>query len=275
MIVKHYFNVFAITGTLALVIFFLRPGDLRAASIKLSYDAYAGPLYVMSLQVSLSLNNSSYHIVTQSKTEGFAAWFSSWQSKVSTEGKLYNGELSPLYHRVNSLVDDKPYRVKIIYEDSAPVLEEILPAPDGVNRSAVPKGMWRHTIDPLTMILKALLGIDELQSCEGDYKVFDGRRRYNIILKAGNISDLEPHSSSIYTGRARSCLLQIERLAGFYKTKSATNRPLITPTIWTARPFENGMLVPVKFEAKSSFGVFRIHLIRAEMGNMLIEIGKD
>ena len=63
--------------------------------------------------------------------------------------------------------------------------------------------------------------------------------------------------------------------AGASKTKSATNRPLITPTIWTARPFENGMLVPVKFEAKSSFGVFRIHLIRAEMGNMLIEIGKD
>ena len=71
-------NLLQLPSVLAFTLLFSTLGDLRAASVKLSYDAYAGPLYVMSARVSLSLEGDRYRIETQSKTEGFASWCSSW-----------------------------------------------------------------------------------------------------------------------------------------------------------------------------------------------------
>ena len=91
-------NLLQLPSVLAFTLLFSTLGDLRAASVKLSYDAYAGPLYVMSARVSLSLEGDRYRIETQSKTEGFASWCSSWNSKGMTEGQVRNGRLIPFYH---------------------------------------------------------------------------------------------------------------------------------------------------------------------------------
>ena len=266
---------FALASILASSLLFFKLAELRAASIKLSYDAYAGPLYVMSARVSLSLKGDRYRIETQSKTEGFAAWFSSWKSTGRTEGHIRNGRLIPLYYTVNSVVDDQPHRVKLRYIKGQPLLEELLPAPDGVRRLAVPSEMWPQTTDPLTMTLRILTGVSKGQLCVGIHQVFDGRRRYNMGLTPGITSELQATASSVFAGDAQSCALEIERLGGFYKKKSATGRPLLSPTLWVARPFEDGIPVPVKFVARSSFGVFRIYLTRAEKGGELIELEKD
>ena len=276
MIVTQKLNVFYLPSILAFTLLFFTLGDLRAAPVKLSYDAYAGPLYVMSARVSLSLEGDRYRIETQSKTEGFAAWFSSWSSKGMTEGQVRNGRLIPLYHSVDSYVDDQPHRVKLRYIKGQPVLKELVPAPDGIRRHAVPSEMWPQTIDPLTMTLRILTRVYKEQLCVGAHQVFDGRRRYNMVLTPGATSELQATSSSIFSGDAQSCALEIERLGGFYKKKSAaTGKPLLSPRLWVARPFENGLPVPVKFEARSSFGVFRIYLTRAEKDGELIELEKD
>ena len=275
MTIIQKLNPFALPSILAFTLLFFTLGDLRAASVKLSYDAYAGPLYVMSAHVSLSLEGDRYRIETRSKTEGFAAWFSSWNSKVMTEGKVRNGRLIPLYHSVNSNVDDQPHRVNLRYIKGQPVLKELVPAPDGIRRLAVPPEMWPQTIDPLTMTLRILIRVSKEQLCGGAHQVFDGRRRYNMVLTPGITSELQAIASSVFSGDAQSCALEIERLGGFYKKKSTTGKPLLSPILWVARPFENGLPVPVKFEARSSFGVFRIYLTRAEKGGKLIELEKD
>ena len=275
MIIHRTFNRRILVYILALFLLFFKLGELRAASIKLSYDAYAGPLYVMSARVALHLEGDRYRIETQSKTEGFAAWFSSWNSKGVTEGNIRNNRSIPLYHSVNSEVDEQPYRVKLRYINGQPALEELFPTPDGIRRLSVPPDMWAHTIDPLTMMLRILTRVSNEKACAGVYQVFDGRRRYNMVLTPGITSELQATASSVFTGDAQSCALTIERLGGFYRKKSEIGRPLLSPILWLASPFENGLPVPVKFEAKSSFGVFRIYLTRAEKGSELIELEKD
>jgi len=42
-----------------------------------------------------------------------------------------------------------------------------------------------------------------------------------------------------------------------------------------ASPLENVPAIPVKFEAESSYGSFRIHLTRVEIDGKMREIAKD
>lgn len=243
--------------------------------LKLSYDAYAGPFYVMSATVELVLEDGRYRIVTNGKTEGFAAWMFSWTNQTVSEGTRENGMLTPSRHRVESHWGDKDRRVRLRYEDKRPVVEELLPGSDGGRRDSVPEKLVANTIDPLTMTASLVLGMAKGGACQGDFRVFDGRRRYDLAVIHGVTDDLEEESSSIYSGEAQSCSLRLNRIAGFWKKETKIAQPLQLPTLWMGRPGDNGPPVPVKFEAYSSYGTLRILLTRFEMGDEVVELEKD
>ena len=246
-----------------------------SGKVRLSYDGFAGPFYVMSATVDLVLENGSYRIATDSRTEGFAAWMFSWRSKVVSEGRRYNGTLIPIHHQVDSRWDDRERRVRLRYVNDRPVLEELVPAADGTLRDVVPAEFHTRTVDPLTMTANLVLGMAHSGRCEGEYRVFDGRRRYDMAVHHGVTAELEELSSSVFSGETQSCALKLDRIGGFIKKKTKVGKPLLAPTLWMARPFEDAPPVPVKFEAHSSFGSFRIHLTRFQMGDEVIELEKD
>ncbi|HAT35549.1 MAG TPA: hypothetical protein DCS82_07525 [Rhodospirillaceae bacterium] len=246
-----------------------------SGTVRLSYDGYAGPFYVMSATVDLKFEDGRYRVATNSRTEGFAAWMFSWRSKVVSEGRRENGTLMPAQHQVESRLEDNDRRVRLRYENRRPVVEELVPVPDGTRRDTVPEDLYDRTVDPLTMTANVLLSMAQSGRCEGDYRVFDGRRRYNLAVNHGASAELEESGSSVFSGPAQGCLLKLERIAGFLKKKTKVGKPLLTPTLWIARPLEGSPPVPVKFEAKSSFGSLRIHLTRFQMGDDVIELEKD
>jgi len=244
-------------------------------TVKLSYDAYAGPFYVMSATVEMKLEGGQYRIATSSKTEGFAAWMFSWRSQVLTEGRRDNGVLMPLRHQVQSYWQDSDRLLRLRYDDNSPVVEEMVPPPDQSKRDRVPEFLRGNTVDPLTMTANLVLDMAQGGGCEGNYRVFDGRRRYDMNIVHGVADELQEDSSAVYSGAAQTCALHLNRIAGFWKKKSKVGQRLLAPTLWMASPLEGAPPVPVKFEAVSSYGSFRVHLTRFQMDDEMVELDKD
>ena len=244
-------------------------------SVKLAYDAYAGSFYVMSAEVEMELKDGQYSIATNSKTEGFAAWMFSWTSHVKTEGRREEAVLTPIHHRVESHWNDRNQVVQLRYEDKNPIVAQLEPPSDSARRDPVPEKLRGNTVDPLTMTANLVLGMASGGGCEGNFRVFDGRRRYDMNIFHGVTDELQEHSSALYSGEAQTCAIELKRIAGFWKKSTKAGTPLLAPTLWMASPLEGAPAVPVKFAAYSSYGSFRIHLTRFQMDDEVIELEKD
>lgn len=246
-----------------------------AARIKLTYQAYAGPFYVLSADAELVLEDGRYRVATVSRTEGFANWFFSWNSRVVSEGARSGADLRPARHKVQSRWKGKDRRVHLRYDGARPVIETLHPEPDGSKRDPVPETMIGDTVDPLTMTAHLMVRMANGGECRGDYRVFDGRRRYDLTISERGGAELEAPGSSVFRGTARSCALAMDRIAGFRKPDDDedTNKArLKEPLLWMGRPMETAPPVPVRFEAESSFGRFRLHLTRFEMDGQVLAL---
>jgi hypothetical protein len=149
---------------------------------------------------------------------------------------------------------------------------ELLPPPEEVENKAVPQSLITKTVDPLSMALKLLSSMEADGKCPGNYRVFDGRRRYDMVFMDEAVVELPENSSSIFSGPARRCTMAIERIRGFWDKSKLVTETRGTPFVWLARPLENGPLLPVKFEAVYKFGTIRIYLTHLEEGDTVMNL---
>ncbi|MBO44535.1 MAG: hypothetical protein CMM28_12495 [Rhodospirillaceae bacterium] len=240
--------------------------------VKVAYEGYLGPLYLLSAAVEISMDDGVYRIATNFKTEGFANWFFYLQNQAVSEGRRGNRGIVPLSFRMKAFWNDKSRNAKLKYVDGSPILEKLLPPPEEVENKAVPHSLITETIDPLSMALRMLSVMGNGKECPGTYKVFDGRRRYDLAFTDERVVDLAEESSSIVRGAARRCKMAIERVSGFWDKSKLITETRETPFVWMARPLKNGPLLPVKFESIYKFGKIRIYLTRLEVDDKIIAL---
>jgi hypothetical protein len=111
------------TLVLLAVICMAFPGAKRAAAeppaavIKVAYEGYLGPLYLMSAKAEISLKAGAYRVSTSGKTEGFANWFFSWKNRAVSEGTRSNQIVVPASFQMNAFWNDKARKAKMQYAD--------------------------------------------------------------------------------------------------------------------------------------------------------------
>jgi hypothetical protein len=255
-------------------------GPARAAddTVRLAYDAYIGPFYVVSAEADLELSGDRYKVVTRAKSQGMASWFFEWRSEARTEGGRVAGTLRPRRHEVDGQWRGKLRKVRLDYPyingigDGGNVKFDVSPPPDRTERDPVPPPLTKGTIDPLSATLTVLLRMAEGGRCDGAFRVFDGRRRYDMSVSPGEQSVLPRLHSSVFAGAARRCNFQLKRIAGFWKKRTDFRRPVTEPTLWVASPMPNVPPVPVRFTADTGFGELRIHLVRVQRGEKVIAV---
>lgn len=267
---------------LSAALVFAGPAVASDDTVRLAYDAYLGPFYVMSAEADLELSGDRYKVATRAKSQGMASWFFEWRSEARSEGGRAAGKLLPRRHEVDGQWRGEIRKVRLAYPDRAgtggsggggAVKFDVSPPPDGTERDPVPPPLTKDTIDPLSATLTVLLGLAEGKRCEGAFRVFDGRRRYDMAVSSGEQAVLPRLHSSVFAGAARRCNFQLKRIAGFWKKRDDEPRRRVTePTLWVASPMTAVPPVPVRFTADTGFGELRVHLVRVQRGKKVIAV---
>ena len=243
--------------------------------VRLSYEAYVGPFYVMSAKAELRLAGADYRVATKAQSEGILSWFFEWRSEARSEGGRAGLELSPRRHAVDGRWNGEKRRIRLAYPGAGRIEFDVSPPPDGNERDPVPPELTVNTVDPLSATLKVLLGIARGGVCEGQFRVFDGRRRFDMTVLAGGRADLPRLHSSVFAGPAQRCEFRLKRIAGFWKNRDKPRRQVKQPVLWVASPMRNVPPVPVRFNAETDFGDLRIHLVRVERGKRILSIPEN
>lgn len=239
--------------------------------VSLSYDMYGGGLYLASFDALARSDDETFRVVVDGRTRGVLALLGDWRARASAAGSIDDGlqadwfqmniyeadEISTL--RIDHLPDG---RVETIRQPRRDLIAEV-PATDRVG-----------TLDPITALIGAGLGLGSDLACPADQAIFDGTRRYDVVFETVGEEQIDGSSVDGFVGTAMRCTMRVEPVSGHWRdTESRSfwryNRPDDDPNrlgldVWFAPPVEGVPATMVRAQRDVDFlGRFLIHLVDA------------
>lgn len=241
----------------------IKTGSAEAPrSLLLAYDMWEGGLHALSLKTRMKRGENAYSVKLSVETRGLAWLVHPFSLKAQTDGVADEQGLRPLHYKSTSKKRGKTRRQEITYHEdgSLDILREPNKASKRKNR--VPEDLTFGTLDPASALLSIIEAFTRVGRCEGSIPVYDGRRRYDLLVTQTGSRDLKSKGYGMYSGPATVCRIAVEQLAGFKKKKRGKNRIPSVIDVWLA-PVAGDLAVPVRLEGKTDRGQMILHLVEA------------
>ena len=244
--------------------------DAGAPEMKLQYEIYVGGFHVLDSQMGLRVEREAYSSSVSAQGRGLLAFFTDFYLKVSTTG--VSDPNGPRPQRFDSFSDsgDKSRRVVVRYGDDGEVGVEVDPPSEKDRKYPIPQHMRSETLDPLSTVLA--LGWTQLgqDGCQEDLEVFDGRRRFDLVVENLGWRSLQRSDYLSFDGEALACSLKLRMLSYGPQRESNSSYP-DEAVIYLARLADGWPLVPVRLEMDLKIGSVRGHLANYDLP---LEVGE-
>ena len=165
---------------------------------------------VMEIATSLNIKNKKYFYDFSIKSKNIVEFI----NQVNGNGQV-DGVIDKIYRPTNYLYKytrkKKEKYVEMSYSNNA--VEKIinLPEVDKSQLSIVSDDMLVGTIDPSSFFLN-LLDYDKTEECKNKFKIFDGKRRYDVVF-----TNIKKNNNSI------ECEANQIRLGGYKKDEKVSD----------------------------------------------------
>ena len=230
--------------------------DAGAERFNLDYQIYFGGLNVIKVGVELGLGTDGYDIQARTETVGLTGYFAPWRSTASSRGEIDDGRIEPLQHRVDAQFRGRQRRIAIDFTDGEVTNLVLEPPARQDPREEIPPALRRGAVDPASALLTLVHVMGEGKGCTGRFPVFDGRRRYDVVVVERGAETLAPNNYSAFQGAATRCDFHVEPLVanGDQKRRFRSGRA------WFAEVLPGKPVVPVRLEVDGDYVQTLVHL---------------
>lgn len=225
--------------------------------VALDYQIYFGGLNVMKVGVELGLAPDAYDVQARTETVGLTGYLAPWTSSIVTRGEIDGGRVEPLEHRVDGQYRGKQRLIEIGFTDGEVTGLRLEPPAEKDPREEIPAALRRGALDPASAVFALVRVMGEGKGCAGRIPVFDGRRRYDIVVVEKGRETLAPNNYSAFQGGTTRCDFHVEPLkidSPDYKRRFRSGRA------WFAEVFPGRPLVPVRIEVDGDYVQTLVHL---------------
>jgi hypothetical protein len=236
--------------------------------LSLEFEAYVGGISALTVGVDAGLRPDAYNVAFRFGTRGLVSWVVDWKMNAYSRGAFDHGALVPASAAADSLWGGDKRTTRLDYARDGTVSAALNPPPDDDERNPVPDALKRGTVDISSALLGTLEAIGKTGSCARRIKVYDGRRRYDLVVEDGGKTTLGPETESVYHGPALVCRLWIDPKAGFRKTASRMDWASgDAAKVYVAKVFDGGPPIPVALEYGTTLGQLRAYLTDARFAD--------
>jgi hypothetical protein len=241
------------------------PGTAGAEPVSVKYEVFFGGLHVLNAEANWEQGSGAYSIAAAAETQGFVGWLHPWQGNTFSQGRIDDGKVVPAQHENRGTADDDEADgerlVHLTYDAAGNLTDSLVqPEQDWDERHPLPADAGVGTLDPLSVIAGLSQLLQKSGRCEGSFAVFDGRKRYNLLVSDAGETQLDASSYSIYAGPARGCRLHYEMLGGHRIERNKYAETARERIVWVARPAAGAPLVPVRLQIETAYGTLMGHL---------------
>lgn len=237
-----------------------------ASQAQLRYVGYIAGAPVLNLNAGIAVpegtkpRDGAYTITADIATIGNLAVLYPFAQSVQATGALAGGKARPASYRSTMRIWNRQETVTLTYAPSGSVAIEAVPLTRQA-QMAQQQGYADGTIDPASLVVAVASLFANAGSCEGQYRLFDGVRRYDLTLAQGGYADLDAMPNAYYAGSATECTATPELVAGFQQSALNANLYPRSARLWMAPAIAGFPTVPVRILAQSAFGDVVLELV--------------
>mgnify|MGYP001357395345 CR=1 FL=1 len=250
------------------VLFVLRPAEAERLEAvlenQLVYKIYVGGFHIINLDVGIQFEPSTYHVNARIKSVGTIERLFPWSMTAYSVGGFHETKIKPLTAGQENNWRGKKRYAYLKFEHGEVKIVHIRPKPRTDDREPVSKDMRRGTLDLMSAIIGLIARLHRNEPCDVMFRVFDGRRRYDLIAKSLGNKTLPVNRYTPFAGATTQCRLSINKIAGFKKTDNSDWKGLDrSARVWMGRPFVDVPPVPIRLMLETPIGGLVAHLTLA------------
>ena len=242
--------------------------DLR---VDLEIVIYMGGFHLSTLGVTTAFSGDNYEIKSNVQTEGIVDWVVKTDAVIGARGQFIDSRARPSLY--NSDITDKNQRqlVSISWsgQDGIHRPTQILSFPEyNLEKYPVSDLERQHSADPMSAIMQIILAASRSDTspgsnpCGGTIPVYDGRRRFDLIMEPRGIEEVSTGKGAAFEGEALKCWIGFKRVAGYKpRKKKRTDRmdglsewPDIYMWLAPVKGRDTIVHMPVRFYADTRLG---------------------
>ena len=234
-----------------------------------SYAVYTGGLHTIDFELGTTLSAGHFRAHMSAAPSAVLARLIPWALEASSSGRRQAAGFYPQHHRSADWWRGEQRWVEIDYRGGAPRALRAEPPVDGDPWRGIPGAALVGALDPVSAVAAIVLSNADGVLCPPRVPVFDGKRRFDIVLEPLPPHHLKARGGS-YGGPVQGCRLTFEQVAGKADDDEFGRRPIIA---WFADLPGDGPMVPVRLEMRTKYGPTIAHLIHLRRPDGTIAFG--
>jgi hypothetical protein len=229
------------------------PVDMRS----LHYDVSIRGIPLLALDFLVAETDADYRVFGFIRTVGVADWLSDFVLRSESHGVISADMLRPSVHESSShwRRGERGTHLDFAADGSVAAVVSGTPEP-GVSLPTAEQSAG--ALDPLTAALVINHRIARAGSCDLRVPIFDGRRRYDLILADEGVEG-EPAAAD---HGLRRCRIDVLRIAGFSSREAARADH---GHAWVLSQGEGRPALPVRVEFDTKWGPLTVRMTRRDL----------
>lgn len=235
----------------------------EATTYDLHYQVQWGDTSLGTATAQWRFDETSYEFKGQMKTEGTLSFFYDFKGENTLTGEMIDGRYRPSHFTSQSVFDDETYLIDMSWPKGIQTpIYTVEPEKEKGETHPLRRATLRNVVDPYTAMLMGLADLAANGTCDGSYRVFDGRRRSELLLKDFGTTELVADQDWSYGGPAHICgaaskLIGGHKIDSNYDPDEALDYEKVQ--IFIAKP-DGKTLMPVRIDMNSFLGAITVRL---------------
>jgi len=198
---------------LAFLLLFL-PASAHALTVKHYLTAIIGPFNASKTEFEYTLQPDSYAVISTVKTSGLFNTLYPFEAKYETSGRIRNNKIETISYKHSSKSRFTKRSKELVYNDKGkPIYSLSVKNKEEKKRIIDTPPDAVDSNDLQTVIALFAKQYNTKRSCDGIMRVFDGKRRFNVIFKNEGAELIKANDHSPFSGTAIKCSMYIDKLA--------------------------------------------------------------
>ncbi len=226
------------------------------------YEVQFGNLIVGQTEISIKTNSKKIELISKSKTAGFLNVFYEYVGELKSSSIKETDIWVPNKFLAKGIFNNKPRSSHLDWGVNNSVNYKNIPVIDLKKVHPIDKETLINVLDPITAFINVIEAISSMNKCDTSFKIFDGRRRYNLKTKTLGNSFIENDRPKSFKGEVLICGLKILPLGGHrLKTKWKPTEDKFTDFKLFFGRTNSGRILPVRMNLERWFGTVTVRLI--------------
>jgi len=230
------------------------------------FEVQFGNLIVGKAEVSLINDEKKILVKAKTKTAGFLNTFFEYQGELSSWSIKNREAWKPHKFSTNGFFKNKNRISELNWDKDNSVSYKIDPVLDLKEVHDIDKPTLNEVIDPLTSIINVIENIKATKTCDQSFKIFDGRRRYDLIIKTLGKENLVNDRPKSFSVNVTTCGVKMIPIGGHrLKSKWKPKQDKFSDFKIYFGKISSGLLFPVRMNLERWFGTVVVRLINKNM----------